>query len=291
MNTLFRHYNALRLFVEVARHGSFTGAARELHMTKGAISYQITTLENQLKFDLFERNPRGVTPTSKGEFLLENCRSHFFELENVIAKLKDGMSETLTVGVSTYFAARWLSPKLMNFMEQYPHIKLRIQPMTQPFGFQQQGVDISIRWGNGDWTDADILPFMTMPSWPVGNSTAMSHVKRFGLKRTLDEYRLLGDHEDSNAWSDWIAMMGYEETIREDSLIIPDPNVRVQAVIDGQGLALMDDFISDELTRNQLFRLSDATLANYGYFVALPKKDIDKINIRAFIAWLQSEID
>ena len=51
----FRSYDALRTFDVVARHLSMTVAGQELHQSKGAVSYQIKKLEDELGFPLFER--------------------------------------------------------------------------------------------------------------------------------------------------------------------------------------------------------------------------------------------
>jgi LysR family glycine cleavage system transcriptional activator/LysR family transcriptional regulator of beta-lactamase len=37
----------------------------------------------------------------------------------------------------------------MSFMQMHPEIQLRVQPMTQLFDLERQGVDVAIRWGNG----------------------------------------------------------------------------------------------------------------------------------------------
>jgi DNA-binding transcriptional LysR family regulator len=65
----FQHYDALRVFALVARHGSFSAAAEALNLTKGAVSYQIRVLEQALGFALFHRQPRGVTLTAKARDL------------------------------------------------------------------------------------------------------------------------------------------------------------------------------------------------------------------------------
>ena len=49
----YKHHDTLRLFIEVSQYLSFSDAAEELHMTKGAISYQIKTLEAGLGFKVF----------------------------------------------------------------------------------------------------------------------------------------------------------------------------------------------------------------------------------------------
>ena len=63
--------NALISFESVARHGSFTRAARELATSQPAISRHIATLENRVAAKLFERSPSGVTLTEAGQRLLD----------------------------------------------------------------------------------------------------------------------------------------------------------------------------------------------------------------------------
>ncbi len=62
----FRSFDALKVFDTVARRMSFTRAAEELHVTKGAISYQIRNLEDQLGFKLFHRIPGNLSLTRQG---------------------------------------------------------------------------------------------------------------------------------------------------------------------------------------------------------------------------------
>ncbi len=285
--SIFKHHDTLRLFVEVAQHSSFSVAAEALHMTKGAISYQIKTLESNLGLRLFERSARGVTLTTEGQTLWMSCRPQYQAIESRLLALKAPPAPSLTVGMSSYFASRWLSPRLMTFMQEYPDIQLRIQPMTQLFDLERQGVDIAIRWGNGQWDDVEVTPLMPMPAWPVGNPAAAEKVRRVGLARALSEFTLLRDHDESNAWSDWLDAAGLPAQDRKDTLIIPDPNVRVQAVIDGQGIALNDALVSREMSENQLVRISDVELANYGYFLVIPHNSNRPDTVAAFANWLQ----
>ncbi len=287
MQSTFKHHDFLRLFVEIAQFDSFSKAADALHMTKGAISYQIKILEADLGVMLFKRNSRGVSLTLEAKQLLTTCGSSYRTIEAELTRLKGSETRSLTVGMSSYFASRWLSSRLMTFMEQHPEIQLRIQPMTQLFDLDRQGVDVAIRWGDGSWDDVEIKPFMSMPAWPVGNRDIAEKVQTIGLERAFSEATLLRDHDDSNAWSDWFDAAGLPHHSREDSLIIPDPNVRVQAVIDGQGIALNDDLVERELKDGQLVRLSRVGLASYGYFLARPRAGNPAKSVTAFVDWLQ----
>ena len=285
----FHHHDLLRLFAEIARHASFSTAAAALNMTKGAISYQIKTLEADLGMSLFQRSTRGVTLTGEGLKLLAICQSRYDEIEVEIQALKGVSTLSLTVGVSTYFAARWLSPRLMSFMQDHPDVQLRIQPMIEFSAYELQGVDLTIRWGNGNWNDGTVTPFMHMPPYPVGDRSAAELVSRLGIKEAISHLTLLRDRDDSSAWSDWLSTARLPSQSRRDVLIVPDPNVRVQAVIDGQGIALMDDLVQGDLKSERLFRLSKTDLPNYGYYLVRPHSAASSEAVQSFSDWILGE--
>jgi DNA-binding transcriptional LysR family regulator len=58
-----------RIFREVARQQSFSGAAKALYISQPAVSQAVKQLEHQLGARLFMRGPRGVTLTGEGEIL------------------------------------------------------------------------------------------------------------------------------------------------------------------------------------------------------------------------------
>jgi len=140
----FRHHNQLRAFTIVAEHGNFTAAADQLNITKGAVSHQIRQLEDSLAFSVFKRLPRGVSLTDKGQELLLCANQAFGLIERKIESLQGADSRTLTLGVTTYFASRWLSPLLMDFLHQHPNILLRLQPMIELIDLQKNGIDLAI---------------------------------------------------------------------------------------------------------------------------------------------------
>ena len=290
MSARFHHHDLLRLFAEIAGYSSFSTAAAALNMTKGAISYQIKTLEADLGVRLFQRTTRGVTLTGEGLKLLAICQSRYDEIEAEIQILKGASTLSLTIGVSTYFAARWLSPRLMTFMQSHPDVQFRIQPMIEFSEAEMQGVDLAIRWGNGNWKDGTVTPFMPMPAFPVGDADVAGRVKRLGIREAVTDLTLLRDREDSNAWSEWLKRAGLPPQARRDVLIVPDPNVRVQAVINGQGVALMDDLVGDELVGGKLHRLSDIALPDYGYFIVRPDRATASDPATVFSDWLQDAV-
>ena len=101
---------------------SFTAAGDALHISKGAVSYQIAKLEGELGFQLFERRHTHIKLTPKGESLLNEAKRHFGQLEAVICQLRDGSDDSLCVGAHSWFISRWLGPRLSDFTHNYPDI-------------------------------------------------------------------------------------------------------------------------------------------------------------------------
>jgi DNA-binding transcriptional LysR family regulator len=286
----FRHFDNLRVFNIVAKHSSFSSAAEELHLTKGAVSHQIRQLEAGLEFDLFKRLPRGISIAPKGRDLLAATQSAFEGVEKKINELRLSRSRTLTIGVTTYFASRCLSPRLMDFMRAHPDIRLRVQPMIDLHNLKAEGVDLAIRWGNGAWSDVKIEQLFACPAWPCGDATALSKVRDLGLEAAFQNFTLLRDREDSTAWSQWFEAAGLTYMGRTDTLIIPDPNVRVQAVIDGQGIALNDMLVEAEIQAGRLHRLSDAELSDFGFYLTFPSDAMSNPDVGAFADWLKQAV-
>ncbi len=284
----FRSYDNLRLFDVVARHLSFTAAAEELHLTKGAVSYQIKRLEAELGFKVFARRPRGIALSEKGARLWHASQAAFDDLEREIDGLREEDSGHITIGMSTYFASRWLSPRLMIFMAEHLRIALRLQPLIDLIDLPAHNIDMAIRWGKGDWTDLEIERLFPCPAFPTAGAAIARQVDELGVAAALPALTLLHDRDGSESWLDWHKAAGLPLGPLRDHLVIPDPNVRVQAVIDGQGVALNDALVADELAAGTLVQISPVELGDYGYFLAYPKGALDRPELRAFRDWIMA---
>ena len=126
MNLSFRQ---LRVFVEVARHGSVQRAAATLHITPPAVSMQIKELESQVGLRLFDREKRRLSLSTAGEYFLVHARkllSAHKETEDAMARFQRLDRGQLTLGfVSTakYFLLRLLA----RFHDEHPGVELRLR--------------------------------------------------------------------------------------------------------------------------------------------------------------------
>lgn len=118
----------IKVFLEVARHLSFTDAADALNLTQPAVSAKIKSLESELGTPVFCRLGRKVELTEVGRFLLREAPK-LIEVENqllqTIEEIKKGKIGNLKIGCTTAIAEGWLSQLLFNYRQQYPDIQTR----------------------------------------------------------------------------------------------------------------------------------------------------------------------
>ena len=77
----------LRTIAAVARHGSFSKAAAELHLAQSAVSQQIRRLELELGIEVFRRTSRSVELTPEGEVILGYAQRVLREVDGLHSEL------------------------------------------------------------------------------------------------------------------------------------------------------------------------------------------------------------
>ena len=121
----------LEAFLEVARVGSFTKAAAQLHLTQSALSHRIKNLEDTLETSLFLRQGSGVKLTEAGMKLMMFCRVQSQAEEEFIKewapkKNVKQLSGTLRIGGTSTLMRSTVVPCLSEMLSQHPEIKLEL---------------------------------------------------------------------------------------------------------------------------------------------------------------------
>ncbi len=119
----------VRVFYEVARHGSFSRAAEELGYTPSALSHQIATLERELGARLINRGLRPWTLTTAGERLYESAGSALSELaaaEHELAVLSTGSTGGLRLCSVASGLRSVVPPAVAAFKSSHPDVELQL---------------------------------------------------------------------------------------------------------------------------------------------------------------------
>jgi len=127
--------SSLRVFVEVARLGSFTAAARTMGYTQSAISRQISALETEAGTALFDRLPRGVRPTEPGRRLLGHAEAVLERLDAArreLTDLRDLATGRLRVGTFATAAAALVPKAIAAFRSTHPDIAVSLEEGLTP---------------------------------------------------------------------------------------------------------------------------------------------------------------
>jgi len=286
----FRSYDSLKIFDTVARSLSMTKAADEVHQSKGSISYQVGKLEADLGFRLFERAHATLELTEEGRRLWHVSQTALSQIDREIEDLRGTTSGAVTIGALTYFSSRWLSPRLTRFFEANPGISLRIEPLNSVDMMRSLKIDMAVLWGIGGWEGHKSELLLSLPAVPTANRVLAEQVKQLGLAEAVRQLPLLGDSSGDAGWRAWHKAAGLPYAPSRASLTIPDSNSRVQAVVDGQGIALWDDLVASEFGNGTLVRLSDVRVENAGYFLVFTDQPMSQ-SAEAFLDWLRAEND
>lgn len=125
----------LRAFCVLARTGSFTQTARELHLTQSGISHAMKALERDVGCRLLDRLGKKVVLTQAGEHLLQHSEKILAEMESArssLAALSKWGKGRLRLGASTTACQHILPPVLREFKECFPEHNIAIEPGDTP---------------------------------------------------------------------------------------------------------------------------------------------------------------
>jgi DNA-binding transcriptional LysR family regulator len=123
----------LRYLVAVADQGSFSAAARVLHVAQSAISEQLANLEHEIGVALFSRSPRRTELTAAGELFVREARNILASADHAIevAQSADrGRAGTLRIGFFTGGIGVNFPRLIQTFRKSYPDVRLSLVELT-----------------------------------------------------------------------------------------------------------------------------------------------------------------
>lgn len=140
----------LRAFRVLARTGSFTQTARELHLTQSGISHSMKALETEVGCRLLDRLGKKVVLTQAGEQLLKHAEKILREMESAresLTQLGKWGRGRLRLGASTTACQHIIPGVLREFKESFPDHAITIEPGDTPELVQallQQRIDLGL---------------------------------------------------------------------------------------------------------------------------------------------------
>ncbi|MHA6264871.1 LysR family transcriptional regulator [Arenibacterium sp. CAU 1754] len=125
----------LRLIHAIATHGQLSHAANILGMTQPSASRSLAEIERLAGAPLFERHPKGMTPTHVGEILVRHAGVILGDLEAIsdeLAAVRSGRAGTVRVGAVTGAAVGFVVPAIQDLKRETenPDIRVDVAPST-----------------------------------------------------------------------------------------------------------------------------------------------------------------
>jgi DNA-binding transcriptional LysR family regulator len=187
-------WDKLKVFHAAAEAGSFTHAGEQLGLSQSAVSRQVSALEQELSVSLFHRHARGLILTEQGELLYRTAHDVFMKLEAARAKLTDSREKPhgeLKVTTTPGMGIHWLTPRLGEFFDLYPDIRISLITTDEELDLAMREADVAIRLRQP--TQPDLIQ-RKLFSVHFHAYASPEYLKRFGTPHTfdqLDEHRLI----------------------------------------------------------------------------------------------------
>src|SRR3954467_2769544 len=180
-------WDKLRVFHAAAEAGSFTHAGEQLGLSQSAVSRQVSALESELGVSLFHRHARGLILTEQGEVLRATAHDVFMKLEAARAKLTDSRERPngeLRVTTTPGIGVHWLTPRLGEFLDLYPEIRVTLITTEEELDLAMREADVAIRLRQPIQPDLIQRKLFSVRFHAYGSP---EYLKRFGTPRTLEE--------------------------------------------------------------------------------------------------------
>ncbi len=293
-STTGRHLPALTNLVALettARLGSVTGASEELCLTQGAVSKQITELEDFLGVRLLNRRKGAMAATPIGEEYLKTVRKALAMLEEATREVQSGWAAggRLNLSVPVSLGNIWLLPRLLRFAKEQPQIQLNVTTKVGPIDLENAQQDAAIMYCSDPPPQHYSMKVMPLELFPVcapellpaGATLATATKKRLPLLHQMAALE---------AWPSYLKQQGIRQPERDGpryGLL----TMGLQAALGGMGVALLPDYVTGEDIRaGRLIRLSSTAYVSPKsyYFVCLEEK-LAHPAMHTFIAWLREQ--
>ncbi len=291
---------ALRTFEVAARCGSFTQAARELHISAGAISQQMANLESQLNLILFVRHSRGIKLSNEGRSLFAVVEPSLNSIVKVIANLQvnNNQEQEIRIKSTPSFAYKWLVPRLHDFYHKHPLIRVQIFADGALVDTEKTDYDLAIDFSPIPYpknaaVDAQLL--MTESLIPVV-SPDYAKAHNWQDKTCWDDVTLLHDAmpwlgaSNDCEWRFWFDAMGLVQQNSQCGHSFNRTDLAMEAALAGQGIALARKaLLTDNLEKGTLVAPFAAISADSGYFVLNAAGAASSKSIETFKHWLNDQ--
>lgn len=284
--------DGIDIFVAVVQARSFSGAARNLGISKSSVSKRLRRLEDRLGARLLDRTTRTLTLTDAGRGFFERCArilEDLSEAELAISLLHEAPRGTLRLALPMSFGIRYAGDAVAEFLQLYPEVDIDMHLSDRKVDIVDEGFDLAVRIG--DLADSSLIARKLAPTRLYIVASPAFFTERGHPTTPLD---LDGCPGFLYAYSDpagrWTLRRGDEEVS-----VRPQRRVRTNngdALLDaarrGLGVAMLPDFlVADDLGSGRLVSvLDDWTDWKAAVWAVYPENRYLAPKVRLFVDFL-----
>jgi LysR family glycine cleavage system transcriptional activator len=284
----FPSLSSLRAFEAAARLGGFSAAARALNVTHAAVAQQVRALEAETGAALIQRAGRGMALTPEGAQLAEALTEGFAGIQAAVRQLRrrrDG--DPVTVTMTPTFAVQWMMPRLWQFWEAWPDIGVSLRPDQRVLDLRREGIDLAIRFGNGDWPGMK-CSFLTSARYVVVAEPSLLGDTPNPTKAEMQALPWVFEENWPEGLS-WLKGQGIDPA-RIEITTMPGEEMALTAARQGYGLVVASAaLVEEDVAEGRLRILIDPREDRPAYFVVTPPGPV-RPAAQTFIDWLKGSV-
>jgi LysR family transcriptional regulator for bpeEF and oprC len=287
-------FSAISVFVRVVEANSFAAAAAQLGMTPSGVSRAVSRLEARLGARLLFRSTRSLRLTDDGAAFHARCKEILADLAEATDALGEANREPvgrLRVGVSLAVGRAALIPRLAEFEQRYPGIRLELSMTDLPNDLNGEGIDCAIRVGQLEDSSHIAHKIGYLHNVVVASP---DYLKRHGAPRSiadLKNHRCINYVYPNGRQRQWqFDGPGGQVAVDIDAhLLINDGESVIQAVAAGLGITQAPHMLASCLLSKGMLELvmTDVSSTGKPVWIVYPQKRHLSARVRAFIGWVR----
>jgi DNA-binding transcriptional LysR family regulator len=286
----------MEAFVRVVDAGSFSAAARHLHLGQPAVSKLIAQLEKRLGVRLLLRSTQGLTPTDAGQGFYERAKraiEEADEAESAARGANASLSGELRISAATTFARLHVLPRLSAFLAAHPDLEMQVILDDRNIDLIEAGIHVALRMGALE--DSALVARKIAQSPRRVLATPAYFKKRGEPQVPLD----LVTHQAivydvGGGGTGWTFRKGSTESFANLTgrlRVTAAEGVR-EAVLSGLGLAVASEWMFPELKNGGVVAvLQDWTLPPMELWAVFPTGRTASAKARAFVTFIEAALN
>ncbi len=180
-------WDAARIFLEVARCGSFRSAAERLNLSINAVRRRIDDFERQTGATLLTRDAHGARLTDEGAVMVsavERMEAAAFELMRASDGVAKALSGEVRVAVTEGLGTFWLAPRLVEFQQNFPNILVDLHCAMRSADVSRREADVAIHLSRPAALDVKLVRLGRMH---MNFFASADYLATHGTPRNLDD--------------------------------------------------------------------------------------------------------